>query len=88
MATVKLFGNLRKHTNSSHLQIPGTSVRAVVETLCKGNPSLCDMLLEDGAVRPHFKITLNGYDIALAQGLDTSTSEDDRIAIFPPIAGG
>jgi molybdopterin synthase sulfur carrier subunit len=88
MATLKLFGNLRKHIDDSHLQISGTSVRAVLESLCEGSPLLCDMLIEDGALRPHFKITLNGHDIVLAEGLDTPVGEDDQIAIFPPIAGG
>lgn len=88
MATIKLFGNLRKYGKDSHIQIPGASVRAVVETLCAGDPNLCDVLLEDGVIRPYFKITLNGRDIALAEGLDTFVREDDQIAIFPPIAGG
>ena len=88
MATVKLFGNLRKQAGGSHLQISGTSIQAVVDALCDAHPPLHDALLEGGAIRPHFKITLNGHDIALAQGLDTAVSEDDQIAIFPPIAGG
>jgi molybdopterin synthase sulfur carrier subunit len=88
MAFVKLFGNLRKYKDISNSQVPGLSVRAVVETLCESNPTLCDALFENGAIRPHFKITLNGHDIALAEGLDTPVREDDQIAIFPPIAGG
>ena len=88
MATVKLFGNLRKLVDASHLKIPGASIRAVVETLCEGNPPLCEALLEGGTIRPHFKITLNGHDILLAEGLDTVVREEDQIAIFPPIAGG
>ena len=88
MALVKLFGNLRQYRDISHSQVPGGSVRLVVETLCESNPILCDALLENGALRPHFKITLNGHDIALANGLDTPVSDEDQIAIFPPIAGG
>ena len=88
MATVKLFGNLRKYIDGSQVQITGASVRLVVDALCDGDPHLCDALLEDGSIRPHFKITINGHDIALAEGLDTPVSENDRIAIFPPIAGG
>lgn len=88
MATVKLFGNLRKQVGSSNLQVSGSSVRALIGTLCEEHHSLCDVLLVDGAVRPHFKVTLNGHDIALNQGLDTAVGDDDQIAIFPPIAGG
>ena len=88
MAIVKLFGNLRKYVDGSQLQVAGASVQTVVDALCEGNPALCEALLDEGAVRPHFKITINGHDIALAEGLDTRVRDGDRIAIFPPIAGG
>ena len=88
MATVKLFGNLRKQVDGSTLLVSGSSVRAVIDELCQEHQSLCDTLLADGLIRPHFKVTLNGHDIALAHGLDTAVCEDDQIAIFPPIAGG
>ena len=88
MATVKLFGNLRKQVDGAHLQVSGSSVLGVIETLCDGNPPICEMLLEDGNIRPHFIITLNGHDINLAAGLDTAVKKDDQIAIFSPIAGG
>jgi molybdopterin synthase sulfur carrier subunit len=88
MATIKLFGNLRKHIAGSQLTILGESVRVILDTLCDDYPNLCNALLEGGEVRPHFIITLNGHDISLAEGLDTPVSEGDRIAIFPPIAGG
>jgi molybdopterin synthase sulfur carrier subunit len=88
MATVKLFGNLRKQADRSNLQISGSSVREVIETLCQDKPSICNLLLEDGEIRPHFIITLNGHDINLAAGLDTVVEHEDQIAIFSPIAGG
>jgi molybdopterin synthase sulfur carrier subunit len=88
MATVKLFGNLRKPVDHSNLQVTGSSVRAVIETLCLDEPSICDLLLMDGEIRPHFIITLNGHDINLAAGLDTAVEQEDQIAIFSPIAGG
>lgn len=88
MATVKLFGNLRKYTQDSRLQVSGDSVRAVVDALCDLHPQLCEVLLEDGAIRSHYKITRNGYDVALERGLDSPVQEGDIIAIFSPIAGG
>ena len=88
MTIVKLFGSLRKQIDGSSLQVPGATVGAVIDILCEGNSSLCEILLEDGRIRPHFKITVNGHDISLMDGLDTLVREGDQIAIFPPIAGG
>ena len=88
MATVKLFGNLRSLTGGKQHQIPGANVQSVVANLCNQYPSLCEVLLENGEIRPHFKIILNGHDIQLSDGLDTSVKDGDQIAIFPPIAGG
>ena len=88
MATVKLFGNLRKLVDGTPSEIPGANVRVIVENLCNGYPSLCDALLEEGEIRPFYKITLNGHDIQLIDGLDTLVKDADQIAIFPPIAGG
>lgn len=88
MATVKLFGTLRKHVDASHLQIPGESVLSVVVNLCAENQALYETLFEDGQLRRHFKITLNGQDISLADGMETRLNKDDQIAIFSPIAGG
>ncbi len=88
MATVKLFGKLRNTVNASQLQISGECIHRVVENLCTENPSLYEAFLEEGQLRPHFKITLNGHDISLAGGMDTPVKDDDQLAIFSPIAGG
>jgi molybdopterin converting factor small subunit len=43
------------------------------------------VILENEQIRPHFVITINGLN---ATDLDASVTEQDMIAIFPPIAGG
>ena len=88
MATVKLFGHLRPIIGGSHLQIPGENIQAVIAVLCERYPILGEEMLENGALRPFYKIVVDGHDISLAQGLETSVRPDAQIAIFPPIAGG
>jgi molybdopterin synthase sulfur carrier subunit len=56
--------------------------------LCLGNPDLCQAIYDGEQLRPFVRITVNGHDIMLGQGLDTPLEESDSIAIFPPIAGG
>jgi molybdopterin synthase sulfur carrier subunit len=88
MATLKLFGNLRKYAGASRLEIDAEDIRRVLDLLKRDYPELAEQLLEDGNLRPHYLITLNGHDINLAEGLDSIVAEGDQIAVFSPIAGG
>lgn len=88
MPSVKLYGNLRNLVEQHQLNVPGETVRAVLENLWEGNDPLRQAVLEDGGLRSHVRITVNGNDIELRQGLATPVQESDSIAIFPPIAGG
>jgi MoaD family protein len=85
MATVKLFANLRKLAGTKELSITGTTVRAVVNELAERSSEVGSVILENGNLRPHFIVTLNGRNIL---DLDTAVTEQDTIAIFPPLAGG
>jgi sulfur-carrier protein len=85
MAIVKLYANLRKLAGTKELSITGTTVGAVVNELVIQKPPIGSVVLEDGRLRQHIVVTLNGQNIT---DLETSVTEQDTIAIFPPIAGG
>jgi molybdopterin synthase sulfur carrier subunit len=96
MPTIKLFANLRNIAGTKELSVApssgmlrsasrGTSLKGVLNELVKEVPALDGVILEDGQIRPHFVITINGHN---AVGLDVTVTEQDLIAIFPPIAGG
>jgi len=96
MPTVKLFANLRKIAGTKEISVAppsgrlhsasrGTSLRKVLNELEKEVPALDGVILEDGQIRSHFVITINGQNVT---GLDVTVTEQDLIAIFPPIAGG
>lgn len=85
---VKLFGNLRQYFEQHQLTAAGDTIGAVLAELCAESPAFCAAVIEDGALRPFIKITVNGRDIQLENGLDTAVTDEDTIAIFPPIAGG
>lgn len=88
---IKLFANLRKIAEAKELSVTppsasgGTSLREILNELVKEVPALEGVILEDGQIRPHFVITINGHNVA---ELDVTVTEQDLIAIFPPIAGG
>ena len=96
MPVVKLFANLRNIAGTKELSITPpagmlysasqeASLGAVITALIEKVPALDDVILENGQVRPHFVITINGHH---ETDLDTTITEQDIIAIFPPIAGG
>jgi molybdopterin synthase sulfur carrier subunit len=85
MPVVKLFANLRKLAGTKELSISGATVGAVLNELVKRTPALDGVILENGELRPHVIITLNGHNTS---NLSIQVTEQDEIAIFPPIAGG
>jgi molybdopterin synthase sulfur carrier subunit len=56
--------------------------------ICDDNTAFGDAIFTDNNLKPFIKVTINGRDIQLENGLDTAVSDKDTIAIFPPIAGG
>ena len=85
MSTVKLFANLRKLAGTKELSISGSTVGAVLNEVVRLHPSLKDIILEDSALRPHVIVTVNGLNTS---DVNEQVTEQDVIAIFPPIAGG
>ncbi len=85
MPLVKLYANLRKLAGTKELSITGGTVGAVLNELVRRNPPLGDVILENGELRLHIVVTLNGINVT---DLNLALAEQDIVAIFPPIAGG
>jgi molybdopterin synthase sulfur carrier subunit len=85
MPTAKLFANLRKVAGTKEVTITGTSVAALVSELVKRYPLLETYLLENGQIRQYVIITINGHPTT---DWESPVTEQDEIAIFPPISGG
>ena len=85
MPSVKLYANLRKLAGTKEVSIAGDSVGTVLDRLVEANPGLEAILVEKQGLRPHVLVTLNGHNVS---ELNTQVTEQDVIAIFPPIAGG
>ena len=85
MPVIKLYANLRKLAGTKELSITGATVGAVVNELIRQHPPVGDVLLKNGGLAPHIVITLNGQNTI---DWETAVTEQDVVAIFPPIAGG
>ena len=63
MPLVKLYANLRKLAGTKEVSLTESTVGAVLNELVKRNPPLGDVILENGGLRPHIVITLNGHNV-------------------------
>jgi molybdopterin synthase sulfur carrier subunit len=85
MPLIKLYANLRKLAGTKEMAITGATVESVLNELRQQSPQVGDAILQAGELRPHVVVTVNGHNVT---DLETPLTEEDTVAIFPPIAGG
>jgi len=89
---VKLFTILKQLAGTGELEVAledGDTVGKVLTRLVANYPALRQHLFDrDGKVESYINIFVNGRSIRFLDGLDTRLSEDDVLALFPPVAGG
>ena len=85
MPVIKLYASLRKLAGTKDLSITGTTVGVVMSELARKYPPVGEIILQNGGIAPHVIATLNGHNIT---DLETPVTEQDLVAIFPPLAGG
>jgi MoaD family protein len=88
MPLIKLYANLRTVTGKKELSVPGGNIQEVLEKLSQDYLGLVRFLFEEGKLQPRVILTVNGQTLDPASGLNMVVSEQDQIAIFPPVAGG
>ncbi|MFW9830610.1 MAG: ubiquitin-like small modifier protein 1 [Candidatus Thorarchaeota archaeon] len=88
--TVRMFTSLRALTGIRETELEAATVQEIINILGKQfGEKFNRMLLEDnGSLKSYFHVLVNGRHIRLMQGLQTSLSDGDVVAIFPPIGGG
>jgi len=86
MPLVKFYASLRRITGAKEKVVHGTSLQAILETLTGDFPDMQAYLLDGDRIR--VIITINGHTLDPNTALETLVSEQDQIAIFPPISGG
>jgi molybdopterin synthase sulfur carrier subunit len=67
----------------------GSMVEELLDNLCASHPRLKSTIFdESGKVREYVILMKNRKDLESLEGLKTTLSEGDEVAIFPPVAGG
>ena len=88
MMIIKLFGGLRQKAGGAVHDASGTTIREALESICIEKEALRAAIFAGDQLRAHVRVMVNGRDAELANGLETAVSDNDQIALFPPIAGG
>ena len=89
MVTVRIPTPLRNLTGGEdQVQVPGATLREVIETLEKKHPGIRDRLLDDKGVRRFVNIYVGDEDVRFLDGLETKLSSGAEVSIVPAIAGG
>jgi molybdopterin synthase sulfur carrier subunit len=94
MATVHLpaalsaYAEQRRHVK---VQLPGegATVAALLDALGEAHPGVRQRVQdEQGALRPHVNVFVNGESIRYLDGLSTPLTEADEVWILPAVSGG
>ncbi len=89
MARVSFTNNLRRHLACPAIEVPGETVRAVLDGVFEDNPRLRSYLLDDqGRLRKHVKIFVNDRVVADTAGLSDSVGAGDEVFVFQALSGG
>ena len=75
--------------NNRQLEMEGTTVREVLESLVAAYPPLRDRIFAEGDELPQFlNVFIDGSDVRLFDGLETKVGADATVILLPAVAGG
>ena len=87
MPTVIIPSLLRKFTGGiERVNVPGSSIRELVQHLGQQFPGIDQQLLVDGDIRPSIAVSIDG-EIATGGVLD-AVNQDSEVHFIPALGGG
>jgi sulfur-carrier protein len=89
MARVDFTANLQRHLNCPVRQAEGRTVRAVLDQVFAEHQRLRSYILDDqGTLRRHIAIYVNGNRIADRIGMSDPIDDADEVFVFQALSGG
>lgn len=89
MASVIFTANLQRHVHCPRAEAPGSTVREVLDKVFYDNPAARGYVLdEQGALRKHMGIIVDGSVLADRRKLSDPVAGDGRIYVLQALSGG
>lgn len=89
MATVSFTSNMQRHVACPPADAPGRTVREVLEVVFASNPRARGYVLDDqGALRKHMVIFVDGETIRDRSGLSDPVAADGDVYVMQALSGG
>lgn len=89
MPTVSFTPNIQRHVSCPPAQVTGDTVRSALQAVFRGNPRARSYVLdEQGAVRPHMVVFVDGQQIHDRRHLSDPVSPDGEIYVAQALSGG
>ncbi|WP_439886433.1 MoaD/ThiS family protein [Pseudomonas sp. MBLB4123] len=89
MARISFTVNLQRHLDTAPLEVPGSTVAAVLAEVFARNPRLRSYLLDDqGRLRQHVAVFIDGEQVADRQGLSDRVGSDSEVYVVQALSGG
>lgn len=89
MPKVVFTANIQRHVACPDIEVPGGTVRDVLDNVFKLNPKARSYVLDDqGALRRHMSVFLDGEQISDRERLSTPVTASSTIFVFQALSGG
>ena len=89
MATVRLTSNLRRHLKIDAAEVPGGTVRSVLEAVFAHNAQLRSYVLDDqGGLRQHVAVFVDNCRVMDRRGLSDPVGDESEVFVMQALSGG
>lgn len=89
MVQVSFTKNIQRHVACPTVEVPGSTVREVLDAVFAANPVARGYVLdEQGALRKHMTVFVDGQPVRDRKGLSDSVAEGAELHVFQALSGG
>ena len=89
MASLHFTKNLQRHVTAESAEVAGATVREVLQAFFVDNPQVRGYVLDDqGALRKHMVIFINGEQIVDRLGLSDAVDANAELYVMQALSGG